>query len=206
MDWTHRYLKNHQNALEKISTTELFELVHLLCSTLKTNNTIYVIGNGGSAANASHFVEDLVKGANDSIQNNSFYNNVQEIYSIKVPEFKAISLCDSVPFITAIGNDYCFEDIYLRQLKPLGQFGDVLLGLSVSGTSPNLVKAFKWAQNNKLKTASITGLQSRDKVDSIYALSNLAINIQSTHYGIVEDCTMTILHLICYYIMEKMNA
>ena len=204
MDWVQSYLKNHRSALENIPSSDVMAIVNECCKALKTNKRIFVIGNGGSAANASHFVEDLGKGANDAVHENPLYKAGSTLFGSTVGYFRVLSLCDSVPFITAIGNDYCFEDIYLRQLRPLAEKDDVLIGISVSGKSPNLVKAFEWAHDEGgLRTISIVGMQGVGQ--GIHKLSDIGLNIQSQHYGIVEDSQMTILHMVCYYIMEQMQ-
>lgn len=170
----------------------------------RNNNNIFVIGNGGSAANSSHFAEDMSKGVNDALFQNPLYqsanNNVTKI------ALKVLSLCDSVPFVSAIANDYSFEDIYLRQLIPFAQKGDLLIMSSVSGTSPNLVKTAKWANSNGLDTCAIAGEKSLTFDDSIFNLANnVKIVINSKEYGIVEDCTSIIFHSIVNYLIDQFS-
>lgn len=211
MDWIQRHLNSYITAVNKVESDSILKIVKLLANAFKNNKNIYVIGNGGSAANASHFAEDLGKGGNDAIYENSLINGARDVFGqdyIHPGYFKVISLTDSVPYTTAIGNDYNFDDIFLRQLKPLADEGDILIGMSVSGRSPNIVKAFEWAKENGLKTIALTGLQAtQEKTNhpSIYELADLPINIVSTHYAIVEDIQMIILHTVCYYIMDKMK-
>jgi D-sedoheptulose 7-phosphate isomerase len=100
--------------------------------------------------------------------------------------------------MTAIGNDYAYEDIFVRQLENYGQAGDLVLALSVSGNSPNLVKAFHWANKNGLDTVALVGA----KRGGLCQCAKQAIVIDSTHYGRVEDAEMTICHLLCYAFME----
>lgn len=205
MDWVQNHLNNHKKALEQITSTDVMELVTVCTEALKRGSRIFVIGNGGSAANASHFAEDLGKGANDVVHKNPVSISARE-FGLSPGYFKIISLTDSVPYITAIGNDYSFDDIFLRQLQPLAaEKNDVLIGISVSGTSPNLRKAFSWASGNGLYCVALTGLRGRVRFSSIQAHANLSITIQSEHYAIVEDCSMSILHMVVYYIMEKLQ-
>ncbi len=204
MNWIQNHLNKHKKALEAISEIDIETLIDECVLTLKAGKNIFVIGNGGSAANASHFAEDLGKGANDAIHENAVMKVAKE-FSVPFGYFKVFPLTDSVPYITAIGNDYSFDDIFVKQLEPLASRGDLLIGISVSGTSPNLVKAFKWANKNYLGTVALTGKQAVKKVNSIHALADLSINIAEEHYAIVEDLSMTILHMVVYYIMEKMQ-
>ena len=97
------------------------------------------MGNGGSAATASHFANDLAFGTND-------YDK----------PFKVMSITDNVPVLTALGNDYGYEEIFVRQLRVYGKKGDVLVGISASGNSPNLLTAFEYAGASGIKTVALT--------------------------------------------------
>ena len=105
-------------------------------------------------------------------------------------------------WITAIGNDYAYEDVYLRQLHNYGQKGDVLIVISVSGNSPNLVKALGWAKENGLKTIALVG----GKRGRCAELADQVIVVGDTHYGRVEDVQMHILHMMCYAFVEVEEA
>ena len=105
---------------------------------------------------------------------------------------------DNVSWMTAIGNDYSYEDIYLRQLENYGQAGDIALTMSVSGSSLNLVKAGEGANANGLHTIALVG----GKQGKLAELANETIVIDDTHYGRAEDCQMGIAHMLCYAFME----
>src|SRR2546425_417981 len=127
-EWINEYLKAQKRALDSISIDAVARLIETLRKALEEQRQIFVFGNGGSAANASHFVTDLGKGASDKI----------------TKRFRCLSLNDNVSWMTALGNDYSFEDIFLRQLINYAQTGDVAMALSVSGNSPNVVRAMDW--------------------------------------------------------------
>jgi D-sedoheptulose 7-phosphate isomerase len=150
---------------------------------LKEDRQIFVFGNGGSAANGSHFATDLGKGSSDKVGR----------------RFRILSLNDNVSWLTALGNDYSYEDVYVRQLMNYGRPGDVVLTMSVSGSSPNLVKAVKWAVNNGLHTIALVGGKRGPLAD----LAHEVIVINSEHYGRVEDAHMGICHMLCYAFMEN---
>src|ERR1700741_2721297 len=134
--WISDYLAAQKAALDSIPTKAVEILFTRLREALRAKRQIFVFGNGGSAANASHFVTDLGKGA-----------------SHKLGEpFRCLSLNDNVSWMTAIGNDYAYEDIFVRQLLNYAKPGDMVVVMSVSGDSPNVVKAVDWAKSNKLKT------------------------------------------------------
>src|SRR5438477_2188949 len=116
-DWIAGYVTAQKAALDSIPTAAVEQLVNVLRKALAEDRQIFVFGNGGSAANASHFVTDLGKGASDKLGK----------------RFRCLSLNDNVSLMTAFGNDYTYEDIYLRLLMNYGRLGDIVLALSVSG-------------------------------------------------------------------------
>src|SRR5579884_3586015 len=123
--WIDRYRQEQQQATESIPTDAVARLIERLRAILNEDRQLFVFGNGGSAANASHFVTDLGKGSSDKIGR----------------RFRVVSLNDNVSWMTALGNDYAYDEIFARQLMNYGRSGDVVLALSVSGNSPNVVKA-----------------------------------------------------------------
>ena len=182
-DWTNRYVQQQKAALDSIDVDAVGRLIERLRRAVDEERQIFVFGNGGSAANASHFATDLGKGSSDKIGR----------------RFRVLSLNDNVSWMTAIGNDYAYEDVYLRQLQNYGKKGDVVLTMSVSGSSPNVVKAVQWAKEHGLYTAALVG-GKRGKVAQI---ADEAIVIDSEHYGRVEDAQMTICHMLCYAFIEN---
>lgn len=110
-----------------------------------------------------------------------------------------VSLNENVSWLTAIGNDYSYEDIYVRQLMNFGRAGDVLLTLSVSGESDNLLRAVEWANRHDLVTVNL----GSGKHGRLSEIAKHAIAIGETHYGRVEDVHMTICHMLCYAFMEN---
>lgn len=180
--WIAEYIAAQQRALSTISAAQLAPLIETLREAHKNDRQIFAIGNGGSAANASHFAVDLGKGASDKLAR----------------RFRVLSLTDNTSWITAIGNDYSYDDIFLRQLQNYARRGDVVITASVSGNSPNLVKAFQWAKENGVKTIALVGAKRGKLAD----LADQAIVIGDTHYGRVEDVQMNILHMLCYAFWE----
>src|SRR5690349_12809897 len=109
-----------------------------------------------------------------------------------------MSINDNVSWITALGNDYAYEDVYVRQLENYARAGDLVLVMSVSGNSPNVVKAVEWARRNGVFTAALVG----GKRGRLADLADEAVVINSHHYGRVEDAHMAICHMLCYAFME----
>jgi D-sedoheptulose 7-phosphate isomerase len=181
--WITEYIKAQKAALDSIPAQAIAQLIETFHKALREDRQIFVFGNGGSASNCSHFVCDLGKGASD-----------------KMPKrFRCVTLNDNIAWMTALANDYCYEDIFVGQLKNLGRKGDVVLALSVSGNSPNVVRGLEWAKKNGLHIIALVG----GKRGRMAELADQAIVINETHYGRVEDAQMGICHMICYAFMEN---
>ncbi len=181
--WISAYLSAHKQAIDSIPHDAVERSLHLLREAWRADRQIFVCGNGGSAANASHFATDLGKGSSDKLGK----------------RFRVLSLTDNVAWLTAIGNDYSYDDAFVRQLENFGRAGDVLLSVSVSGDSPNVVKAVEWAKAHDLRTIALVGSKRGRSAD----LAEEVIAIGDTHYGRVEDAQMHVLHMFCYAFMEQ---
>ncbi len=176
------YIAGQIAALKSISASQVENVVKMFRNALDEDRQIFVCGNGGSAANASHFVTDLGKGSSDKTYR----------------RFRCQSLNDNVSWMTALGNDYDYSEIFSRQLMNLAKPGDLLMVMSVSGNSPNLVRAMEWAKANGCKTLALVG----GKKGRLAEISDYTIIIDDTHYGRVEDAHMGICHMIAYSFME----
>lgn len=181
--WVRGYLARQCDVLAALPSDTIGELIEIVRNAGAEKRNIFIIGNGGNAANASHFATDLGKGASDC----------------GPKRFRVLSLSDNVPWLTALGNDYTYEDLFVRQLMNFAQSGDVLIASSVSGNSPNLVRAIEWANANGLETIALVGGRRGQLAD----IARRLMVIEDTHYGRVEDAQMTILHLLCYALMES---
>jgi len=180
--WIANYLSAQKAAHDSIPVDIVNELIDEMRAALRKGHQIFVFGNGGSAANASHFATDLGKGASDKVGK----------------RFRVLCLNDNVSWMTALANDYSYEDVFVGQLQNYGKKGDFVLGISVSGNSPNCVKALTWAKKNGLRTAALVGARRGRMAD----IADKAIVIADTHYGRVEDVQMTICHMLCYAFIE----
>jgi D-sedoheptulose 7-phosphate isomerase len=176
------YISGQVSALRSIKKEDVSKLITLFRHALDNDRQIFVCGNGGSAANASHFVTDLGKGSSDKTYR----------------RFRCLSLNDNVSWMTALGNDYDYSEVFSRQLMNLGRTGDILMVMSVSGGSPNLVKAVEWAKANGCSTIALVGGSKGRLAD----LADHVLVVDDTHYGRVEDAHMGICHMIAYAFME----
>ena len=182
-NWIADYLRAQKAALDSIPIESVAEVIEMLRKGVEEDRQIFVFGNGGSAANASHFATDLGKSASDKLGK----------------RFRVLSLNENLSWVTALANDYAYEDVFVRQLQNYARPGDVVLSLSVSGDSPNCVKALEWAKRNGLKTVALVGAQQ----GRMGKIADMALTINDAHYGRVEDAQMGILHLLCYAFVEN---
>ena len=181
-EWISNYIAAERKALDTISVDQVADAIETVKEALNNDRQIFVFGNGGSAANCSHFATDLGKGSSDAVGK----------------RFKIVSLNDNVSWMTAIGNDYSYDDIYRRQLENYGEAGDVVLTMSVSGSSLNLIVACEWAKEKGLHIIALIG----GKRGRLADIADNCIVIDETHYGRAEDCQMGVAHMICYAFME----
>src|SRR3954454_16595728 len=181
--WLSDYIRAQKAAHDSIPVEGVEKLIETLRTALKEDRQVFVFGNGGSAANSSHFATDLGKGSSDKVGK----------------RFRVISLNDNVSWMTALANDYAYEDAFAGQLQNYGRAGDLALGISVSGNSPNCVKALEWARQHGLRTVALVG----GKRGRMAEIAEQVIVIQDTHYGRVEDAQMGICHMLCYAFMEN---
>jgi D-sedoheptulose 7-phosphate isomerase len=145
--------------------------------------TIFVCGNGGSAATASHFVCDIVKGAS--------YN--------RDSRFRIQALTDSLSTITAYANDVSYDIVFAEQLKNFGRPGDIVMCISGSGNSPNVLRAMEYANSIGCRTLALTG---RDG-GKLGPMAQLDIRVPEPHMGRIEDAHMIVCHMIGYFFMEE---
>ena len=176
------YIRYLGEVLDAINLNEIQQFINTLNVARKSGSTIFFIGNGGSAATASHFANDIAVGAN----------------RYEKP-FRAISLTDNQAIITAIANDFGFEEIFSRQLMVLGKPGDVVVAISASGNSINLINAFTHAKKIGIKTVSITGFDG----GKLKSMADEFIHIPTGYkeYGPAEDAHMVLDHLVSSYLI-----
>jgi len=172
------YLENLKRAVDNLDREEINSLAELLLAAYKENKQIFVMGNGGSAANASHFACDI----NKSVKYRQSKN------------FKVISLNENVPILMAYANDYGYEQVFVEQLKNLLQKGDIVIAFSGSGNSQNIINAIEYANSQNSVTVGITGYDG----GILKQISTLSINAKVDDMQISED-----IHLVLNHIMMK---
>jgi len=168
--------------MDAIPEKQIATLIELLTQVRREGRQIFVCGNGGSAASASHLANDLGKGASVG----------------RDLRFRVLSLTDNIPWITALANDASFAEIFVDQLRNFARPGDLLLAFSGSGNSPNIIRAVEWAEEEGLLTVGVTGKQG----GRLGQISRYPILVESMHMGHIEEAHFLILHLVSYYFME----
>lgn len=170
-------------ALDTLDYDAIGQAIQALGAARRENRQIFVCGNGGSASTASHFACDMVKGA-------SFQHDTR---------FRILALTDSMPTITAYSNDVSYESAFVEQLKNFANPGDVVITISGSGNSPNLVSVLDYANSLGCETIALTG---RDG-GKTGPMAKVQIRVAEPHMGRIEDAHLIVCHMIAYYFMEK---
>lgn len=175
------YQKELSHALHLLDFQQIQKILNVLLDVYHSGRRVFIMGNGGSASNASHFACDLGKGT------------LKRIYDRNEKRFKVYSLTDNVAQITAFANDVNYDDIFVQQLQNLVEKGDVIIALSGSGNSRNVIKALQYARRQQVKTIGILGFTHGGKAAK---LVDLPIIIKSNKYGICEDIQLILNHII----------
>ncbi|MCU1337786.1 MAG: sugar isomerase [Bryobacterales bacterium] len=169
--------------LSQVDSAKVAQAIEWLRDARDQDRHIFICGNGGSAATASHFACDIVKGASYRQQK----------------RFRILALTDSSPTLTAYSNDVSYESVFVEQLKNFAQPRDVVMALSGSGNSANVVRAIEYANSVGCRTIALSG---RDG-GQLGPLAQLNIHVPEPHMGRIEDAHMMICHMVCYYFMDQ---
>jgi D-sedoheptulose 7-phosphate isomerase len=179
-----RYLERLRVAMDGLARERLSELGEILFRAYRNDKQVLVIGNGGSSSTASHMAADLAK--------NTIGPNMRR--------FRIMSLNDNAAIVTALANDLGYENVFSEQLTSLVGAGDVLIAVSASGNSPNILKAMRYARS---RSAEVVGLLGFDGGQAV-ALADLAIIVPSNDYGVVEDLHLVINHILVDFFRDQL--
>ncbi len=157
----------------------------LIVNALQNDNKILFVGNGGSASDCDHLATEFVS---------KFYKDRHA--------FNAISLTSNNALITALSNDFGYDNAFSRQIEAIGKKGDVLIALSTSGNSKNIIQSINVANEMELTTIGLTG-QKECQMDN---LCNILVKIPSQETPIIQECQMTLGHLICKIVEDELLA
>lgn len=184
-DYAQRYVEHLTRLLNAWDRDAIAAIIEAFEETSQAGRTIYFIANGGSAAAATHWVNDLVAGA----------------YQPGQPGFRCVSLADNTATVTAIGNDAGFDNLFVRQLEVMMQPGDLVYAMSVSGNSENIIRAIDYAKAHGAKTIGIAGM-SGGRLNGRCDI-NLHLAATADEYGPVEDGFAILEHVVSGYLTMR---
>ena len=176
-----RYLSSLSGVLEKVSCDDIAKAMEILVDARKARRTVFLAGNGGSAATASHMANDLMKTV---------------VSGRDTCGLRALSLSDNAQLLTPIANDMDYQDVFAEQLKHLACEGDVLIVISGSGNSKNIIRAVETAKRLRLTTIGFLGKGG----GKVKGMVDVAVIVPSDDYGPIEDAHLVFNHLITEYL------
>lgn len=186
MSFPEQYKAELFRAIDTVDLAKVEQAIGILSNARDEGRHIFICGNGGSASTASHFACDMVKGAS--------FNRAKR--------FRIMALTDSLPTLTAYSNDVHYDCVFVEQLKNFAQPGDVVMAISGSGNSPNVLRTLEYARELGCRTIALTG---RDG-GQLGPLAELNIQVSNPHMGRIEDGHMIVAHMIAYYFMDIENV
>lgn len=185
------YFERCSTELSKINRSDIKSLADSIFEAYQTGTCVFICGNGGSGANASHFCEDLGK---STLRPTDFEND-------SVKRLKVLSLTDNTPYILAWANDEGYDRIFVEQLKNLAGPNDILVAISGSGNSPNVLRAVDWANKHNMKTCGITGFGG----GLLRQAATTSIHVPLNDMGLVESIHLVIFHWILDDVYGRIN-
>jgi phosphoheptose isomerase len=185
--FTGAYFDELARAAASIDPASLDCATETLLRAYTRGNLVFSCGNGGSAAVANHLQCDHLKGVRTGTD----------------LEPRVVSLCSNVELLTAIANDLGYQDSFAYQLRAQSKPGDVLIAISSSGRSPNILRALQWARDNGLRTIALTGFDGGGARE----IAEIAVHVDSGNYGVIEDLHQSIMHATAQFIRHtRMSA
>jgi D-sedoheptulose 7-phosphate isomerase len=181
------YFKMLERAVDHLPQSTIEQAAAELIRAYEQNRTIFLFGNGGSAALASHFACDLAKGLVGA--------------SERQKRFRVLALTDNMPLITAWANDSCYENIFAEQLRNFVEPGDIAFAISGSGNSTNVLRALEVAHESGALNIGLTGFQGGE----LKSLCNICIVIPSDNMQIIEDLHLSVSHAIFSVVRHRLN-
>ena len=186
MERIQNYISHLQGVLERLTLADVKASIDVIMEAYYAEKQIFVIGNGGSASTASHLACDLGKGT--SVPGK--------------PRFRVISLTDNVATMTAWSNDVSYQDVFVEQLKNLVNPGDVVLGISASGNSENVIRALRYASQIGCRTVGWSGFGG----GILAEICDINVVVDSHLYGPVEDVHLILNHILHAWIREELTS
>lgn len=181
------YLAELRGGLDALDLSRIAAAADAIETSARQDRQVFVVGNGGSASTAGHFVTDLLHSWTPRCP---------------MPGLRASCLNDSVSTLTALANDVSYDRVFQIPLRALARPGDLLVAISGSGNSPNVVGAARWASRHGVGLVALTGFEG----GALATLADIHLHVPSRHYGPVEDLHLSICHLICENLRARWSA
>ncbi len=186
------YLDRVKTELDRLDRDEIRRFSDTVFECYSTNRFVFLCGNGGSGSNASHFCEDLGKG---TIRREDYTNDAKR-------RLKVLSLTDNTPYILAWANDEGYDRVFVEQLKNLASPGDLLVAISGSGNSPNVLRAVEWANARGLHTFGLTGFSG----GKLRQIAQHGLHVPIDDMGIVESIHLTVFHWVLDQLYSRISG
>lgn len=181
------YFTRFAKELDRLDIREVQELADAIHARYESGKFVYIIGNGGSGANASHLCEDLGKSTVDDFESQK--------------RLKVLSLTDNTPYILAWANDTSYDRVFVEQLKNFGSAGDLLIAISGSGNSPNILKAVEWANQHGIETFGVTGYDG----GKLRKSAQKCLHCPLDDMGMVESLHLVAFHYVLGDVYGRIN-
>lgn len=182
------YLNDFTQLMQQVDAAEVDALVDAISEAYQQEQFVFIVGNGGSGANASHFCEDLGKGTLSNFETQK--------------RLKALSLTDNTPYILAWANDTDYERIFVEQLKNFAEPGALVIAISGSGNSANVLRAVEYANSNSMKTFALTGYDG----GQLKQIAHQSLHVPSFNMGAVESVHAVVFHYVLDTLRERFSA
>ncbi len=180
------YIGRFKTLLENLSLEQIEKVTGQIIDAYENGRSIFIMGNGGSGATASHFACDLNKGVSLGLKK----------------RFRVTCLNDSIPIILAYANDLSYQNVFLEQLKNFLESGDLVIGISGSGNSKNILKAIRYANSKKATTVGVSGFDG----GKLFSLARISLVVKSEDMQQIEDAHLLVAHVIMQYLCQKLHG
>ncbi len=184
-DFVVKYLEGLKQVMETLPIENMDKIASTIFDAYKKGCRIFIMGNGGSGATSSHFVCDLNKGVSVGLKK----------------RFRAISLNDNIPIMLAYANDRSYQDIFAEQLENFLEPGDIVIGISATGNSRNILKAIEYANKKGVVTIGLAGFDG----GKLAGLAKVALTVKTKDMQKVEDLHLIITHIIMQYFWQRLH-
>ncbi|MGD8374571.1 MAG: SIS domain-containing protein [Acidobacteriota bacterium] len=185
-EYAAEYFDGMRRSIEEVDGEALEGIAEVFREAWRNDRRVFILGNGGSATTASHMATDLGKGTAQP----------------GVKRFKALSVTDNMGLVTAYGNDMSYDDIFVEQIKNHLEPGDVVVGITGSGNSPNVLKAIRWAREHGAVTVGFIGFGG----GKLAGMVDHQVTFSSCNYGIVEDLHLSLNHILSQFFTRELAA